>query len=95
LEPAQKGEREEARVVERLRLLARKGYGPSDFIGTCEAAADLIERLLSSAAAEGEMREALMQARQELWDALHSHMSETEFTKEVEYIDAALRLKAS
>lgn len=29
-------------IEDRLRLLARKGYGPSDFIGTCEAAADEI-----------------------------------------------------
>ena len=43
-----------------------------------------------SSAAERAVREALIQARQELWDALHSHMSEAEFNKEVEYIDAAL-----
>lgn len=52
------------------------------------------ERLLSTSSAERGMREALIQARQELWDALHSHMSEAEFNKEVEYIDAALSARA-
>jgi len=47
---------ERAKLVERLRLLARKGYGPSDFIGTCESAADAL--LAADAAVRGR-REAL------------------------------------
>lgn len=38
------------------------------------------------------LAKALETARRELWDALHSHMSEAEFAQEVDYIDAALHL---
>jgi hypothetical protein len=41
-------------------------------------------------AASPKVLEALKRARQDLWEALHSHMSEAAFNKEVEYIDAAL-----
>jgi hypothetical protein len=44
-------------------------------------------------AAAPDLLEALKRARQDLWEALHSHMSEAEFNKEVEYIDAALSPK--
>ncbi|MGU3399261.1 hypothetical protein ACLBWS_05880 [Brucellaceae bacterium D45D] len=38
------------------------------------------------------MVEALEDARNELWDAHHSHMSEEDFNKQFGNIDAALRL---
>ena len=37
-----------AEIVDRLRLLERKGYGPVGFMGTCRDAADEIERLRRS-----------------------------------------------
>ena len=87
---AQKGEREEA--LEEAREHVRRCTG-NEHLMTWEDSKrfKLAKALLSSSAAEGEMREALTQARRELWDALHSHMSEAEINKEVEYIDAALK----
>jgi hypothetical protein len=84
--PTQKTEREEALEAARWIITTTEAFPNSH-------AAKVARALLSSSKAEGEMRKALTQARQELWEALHSHMSEAEFNKEVEYIDAALSPK--
>ncbi len=56
-------------VVERLRLMERKGYGPIGFMGACREAADEIERLRAELArrspspdAEAARREAIEEA---------------------------------
>lgn len=65
---------------------------------TEKAMADLLEHVREltpdpeTVATMAAMREALRHARQELWDALHSHMSEEAFKAEpvIEEIDGLL-----
>lgn len=48
------------------------------------------ESKASLAAMVCELREALQQARSELWDERHAHVSAEEFAADVTYIDEAL-----
>ena len=67
-----------------LRPASVCGYIGPDKATEAEAIAHHNRALLSTSASERGMREALESARRELWEALHSHMSEAAFNDEVD-----------